>query len=955
LPASVLQAIAQRFVLGTRIGRGGMATVWHARRIADDKPVALKILRPFLAESIGSQRFLREIAIASDVHAPTLVPLEDVGEANGLPYYVMPLIDGGSLRQRLERERQLPLGDALTIAKDMATALSQLHRCGFVHRDIKPENVLLRPDGHALVADYGIARAVAAAATESFTSTGVVVGTPAYMSPEQAGGEAIDERSDQYAWGCVLYEMLAGTPPFQGVSSQALVARHLHETPPSLRIVRDSVPAAVERVVMRALAKVPADRFANCDGLLEAITAAELAPDAAEPSPPTIRFWRRPVVIAASIAGVAAAGLLSWKQFHPVSLDSSRVVVFPFADGTGARAHEGQDVALMIGSALERAQGTKWLDGSMMLDSTTRAAGISDARARRVAQGSGARYYITGDVSRAGDSVRVRVSLLDAQEGTLVARETETGGSVVPSADLAARAVVRVLPKMAGLESAVDISGLIGHPPAAVHDWLLGEAEYRRYNMSGALKYSVAAATADTTLAPAAFRAAVAAGWMSRSDTARALVRLALRHTEALALRQRQFAAAFERFLAGRANDAVIALRPLFAAPPATADEWMLLGEIQLHLLPTIDLDSLTLLSVPRPRTWPLEAQAERAFEQARAVDPGYAPPLAHLAELAARRGDADRIAAIIRALPRATADSVFVRRMTTTEACLRKGVKAIDWTGEARRSTVSLFYVAIVLSGAADSRARVCGKTAFRAILASDTAEGPSDWGSLVALHGMLAAENRASVGVQLVDSAVATGMTGALALYIVDNAAGIGPSAKAAAFATQLYDNLSTRAAPSLWLLTLWNAASGDTLRLHQVHAAANGRLAHGTRLDSLVDRVSLAFLTLSRHDTADAVREFGALQPTADHRALATLLWESLAPERLTYARLLLATGNPAEAHRIASTFDQPEIYIHQLFLRPSLELRLQAARALGDTVLEQQARARLASLARSPEWE
>jgi hypothetical protein len=440
---------------------------------------------------------------------------------------------------------------------------------------------------------------------------------------------------------------------------------------------------------------------------------------------------------------------------------------------------------------------------------------------------------------------------------------------------------------------------------------------------------------------------------MSRSDTARALVHLALRHPEALAPRQRQFAAAFERFLAGRANEAIMGLRPLFAAPPATADEWMLLGEIQLHLLPTIDLDSLTLLAVPRPRTWPLEAQAEHAFEQARAVDPGYAPPLAHLAELAARRGDADRIAAILRALPRATADSVFVRRMTTTETCLRRGVGAIDWSGEARRSMVSLFYVAIPLAGAADARARVCAKVAFRAILASDTAEGPSDWGSLVALHGMLAAEDRASASARLVDSAVAAGMKGALALYIVDNAAGSVPTDNAATFAAQLFDNLATRPAPSLWLLALWNARNGDTLRLRQVHAAAERRLLRGTRLDSLIERVSLAYLTLAQHDTVAAIRQFGALQPTADHRSLATLLWESLAPERLTYVRLLLAAGSPAEAHRIASTFDQPEIYIHQLFLRPSLELRLQAARALGDTVLEQQARARLASLTRSPD--
>jgi serine/threonine-protein kinase len=218
LPAALVAEITSRYILEREIGRGGAAIVWSAIRRADGRPVAIKLLRPVLAQAVGAQRFLREIRIASAVTSSALVPLEEAGEVDGLPYYVMPLAEGGSLRDRLKSERSLHIAEAIAITRTIAQALAALHAAGFVHRDIKPENVLLGKHGEARLADYGIAHAITAAAKDDLTSTGVVLGTPPYMSPEQAGGGPLDGRSDVYSLGCLLYEMLAGEPPFHGAN-----------------------------------------------------------------------------------------------------------------------------------------------------------------------------------------------------------------------------------------------------------------------------------------------------------------------------------------------------------------------------------------------------------------------------------------------------------------------------------------------------------------------------------------------------------------------------------------------------------------------------------------------------------------------------------------------------------------------------------------------------------------
>jgi serine/threonine-protein kinase len=272
--APLRSALRDRYDVERQVGEGGMATVYRARDLKHERTVAVKVLRPELAVSLGADRFLREIRVAANLQHPNILALYDSGEANGLLYYVMPVVEGESLRDRRDKEQQLPLHDALQITREAAEALQYAHEHGIVHRDIKPENILLL-GGHALVADFGIARAVQASG-EKLTQTGMAVGTPHYMSPEQAlGSEHVDARSDVYSLGCVLYELLIGQPPFTGPNSMAIMARHSMETVPSLQVVRASVPDEVEDAVMRALEKTPADRFQTMKEFAEALVTAE--------------------------------------------------------------------------------------------------------------------------------------------------------------------------------------------------------------------------------------------------------------------------------------------------------------------------------------------------------------------------------------------------------------------------------------------------------------------------------------------------------------------------------------------------------------------------------------------------------------------------------------------------------------------------------------------------------
>jgi serine/threonine protein kinase/tetratricopeptide (TPR) repeat protein len=269
-------ALADRYAVDREVGRGGMATVFLAQDLKHDRQVALKVLHPELAATLGSERFLREIQIAARLQHPHILPLYDSGQADTLLYYVMPFVEGESLRDRLNREKRLPVEDAVKLGRDIAAALDYAHRHGVVHRDIKPENVMLH-EGEAMVTDFGIAKAVSAAGGESLTQIGTAVGTPAYMSPEQATGEGEpDARSDVYSLGCVLFEMLAGSAPFTGSTIQALITKRFTEPVPSVRAARKEVTGELDLVVTKALARDPADRFGSASQVAQALDSPKV-------------------------------------------------------------------------------------------------------------------------------------------------------------------------------------------------------------------------------------------------------------------------------------------------------------------------------------------------------------------------------------------------------------------------------------------------------------------------------------------------------------------------------------------------------------------------------------------------------------------------------------------------------------------------------------------------------
>ncbi len=265
-------ALGERYTIERELGRGGMAAVFLASDVKHDRLVAIKVLPPELGAVVGGERFLREIRVTAGLRHPHILPVLDSGEAGGLLYYVMPYVEGESLRERLERERQLPVEDALAIAREVADALHYAHGRGVIHRDIKPENILLEA-GHAVVADFGIARALSAAGGDRLTQSGMAIGTPSYMSPEQASAEPVDARTDVYSLACVLYEMLAGAPPFAGPTAHAILARRLTEEAPDITAARRAVPATIARALSTGLAALPADRFSDAHRFAEALRA----------------------------------------------------------------------------------------------------------------------------------------------------------------------------------------------------------------------------------------------------------------------------------------------------------------------------------------------------------------------------------------------------------------------------------------------------------------------------------------------------------------------------------------------------------------------------------------------------------------------------------------------------------------------------------------------------------
>ena len=426
------RGLALRYAVDRELGQGGMAVVFRARDLRHDRAVAVKVLRPEVAAEVGAERFLREIKLAAGLTHPHILPVHDSGEADGLLFYVMPAMEGRSLRERLDRERQLPLEEALRITREVASALDYAHRHDVVHRDIKPDNILLH-EGAALVADFGIGRALSGQG--SVTQTGLAIGTPAYMSPEQASGDAhIDGRSDLYSLGCVLYEMLAGEPPFTGPNMQAVITKRFVAPVPRIKSVRD-VPDSVDQAVTRALSRTPADRFSSAADL-----AAALRPDIGSGSHRTPTDRLRSPSTQKAIAVLPLANLsadpdneyFSDGMTEEIINALSKVAGLQVASRTSCFAFKGKEVDV-------RQVGEKLGVGSVLEGSVRKAGNRIRIAAQLVGVDSGYQLWSETYDRQLEDVFAIQDEISRAIVDALKLRlGGESGGAVVPTRNLEA-------------------------------------------------------------------------------------------------------------------------------------------------------------------------------------------------------------------------------------------------------------------------------------------------------------------------------------------------------------------------------------------------------------------------------------------------------------------------------------------------------------------------------------
>jgi TolB-like protein len=635
-----------------------MATVYLAQDGRHGRKVALKVLRPELSGVLGADRFAREIAIAARLTHPHILPIYDSGAAElgpGTPvlYYTMPYVAGKSLRDRLREEPQLPVDEAVGIARQVADALDHAHRQGIIHRDIKPENILLA-DGHAVVADFGIARALDAAGGERLTETGLALGTPAYMSPEQgAASTRLDGRADIYALGCVLYEMLAGQPPFTGPTVQAILARHAIDPVPSLRTVRSAVGPGLSRVVVRALAKVPADRFPTARAFSNALTGPEMTWTHQEPTVPVPTrpaSWRRRAVAAAALALAATLATVLVVTVLPgngqrVKVDPAVVAVAPFrvaaADPSLGYLREG--MVDLLSARLSGEQGLRSADAASVLRAWGRAAGsggteMTQEAALEIGRGLGAGRVIDGSVVGTPGRLTLTASLLTAPGGRRATR-----ASVEGPVDSLSTLVDRLAAALLTLDAGVAVSRLSSTSASlpAVRAFLAGREAFRQGRPDEAFRQYREATMLDSTFALAALELVHASVWVGGawSEDAQRAKRLAQAGRNRLSPGDRTLLDAWD-VVDPTGPEWLGKWQAAANAYPDRAETWYELGDAYYHNGGLVGLDDpLRLAGAAFQRGWAIDSA-----NGADSVAPGHprvlAEPLVHMVEIAQTTGD---------------------------------------------------------------------------------------------------------------------------------------------------------------------------------------------------------------------------------------------------------------------------------------------------------------------------
>jgi aminoglycoside phosphotransferase (APT) family kinase protein len=566
-------ALAGRYSVERELGRGGMSLVYLAHDDRLGRKVALKILRPELAATLGPERFLREIRVVAGLTHPHILPLHDSGEAAGMLYYVMPYVEGESLRHRLEREGSVPLEDALEIAREVADALEYAHQHDIVHRDIKPENILLQA-GQAVVSDFGIARAISEARAR-VTGTGVAVGTPDYMSPEQASGGTVDGRSDVYSLGCVLYEMLTGTCP-GAVSGGATQA-------PRISAVQPAIPIEVEAAIEEAMAQRPEERFPRAADFARALRAPSMGTVSGVRRRRSSR--RRWGALLIGLAAIAALAVLP--RVFGSSLDASLYVVVPFGHRGGAAPAlvNGDQCELLLSQAFERWTDVRLADPLQVHDARMRRGEIPMTldEAKRLARDLGAGMLVWGDVTEVGDSIQVTTGLYDLRAGNKRVRDyavriSKNGRDLQSKFRELADSIL-----LGGVRSENLRPGVVGTDVlAAFYAYADGRDALARWDLASAERSFRAALASDPEYAQASLWLAHTEMWGDepvadwRANTSRALA-----SSDKLGASDLAIANALGLLADGRFPQACAAYRRLLTQDPADFIAWFGLGECQ--------------------------------------------------------------------------------------------------------------------------------------------------------------------------------------------------------------------------------------------------------------------------------------------------------------------------------------------------------------------------------------
>ena len=939
--------LAGRYRIERQIGHGGMATVYLATDLVTNTTVAVKAPHAELVAQLGPERFAREVRISTQLQHPGIVAVLDSGVAEGMPFYVMPFVDGETLEQRLARTGPLPVLVAIQIACEIAEGLAYAHRHGFVHRDVKPANILLS-NGRALLADFGIARAIERGAGTRLTETGFAVGTADYMSPEQASSDTLlDGRSDVYSLACVLYEMLVGAPPFTGPTTRSVMARHFMDPVPSLRTVRETVPMKLEQAVMRAMAKSPVDRYESADDFRDALRDPRLneAPDTPVAiivaAPPVRRRFALFGAAAAVIGVMLAVGVWRSDRHQDASLDANRVMVYPFvlSGGFTGAGTTGEDVATVIGNALDNSDPLRWIDGWALLDKASRSdiRALSNETARQLARSRKCATFLTGRLVSAGDSVRVFLTLYDVRGDSVLASTEATGLASNPWTQ-GLSAVNGLLPRLIPGSTLDLASEWKNRTPGAVAQFLLGESAFRRVRPQVALKHYRKAIEIDSTFAIAALRGAQAASWQHKGDEAEAMLRVAL--AQPLTPRYQHFTQGFAAYLRGRGDSAVAHLRMAITLDPGMTVAWIQLGEVYAHLQPLSgDPDSLS----------------DEAFDTARRLDSTSVATLLHPIEIRLRRGDLAGAEPLLVRFRAAEPDSEPLAILRISEACVRDGVASLRWPELVRANPEVVIKVGRDFAGARGLQA--CGIAAFSAILAADTSiSDAADGRRFVAMLGLQAqqiARGDPARAATIIGDFVRTWSVGE-SLFLLQAPLLDTWMPRAREIAARDAENYGAHYASlpyarRLWALGVLELRQGN---VDAVRAIATTLRARGAAVAAQRERVlatSLdAQLLLARGDSAGAERQL--MEVLSAEAAVSIMPWDEIEPrgaERLLLATLLQARGENERAIGVATVFDAPRLG-HLAFLRPSLALRARAAKSLGNLKSESHYLARIAAL-------